>query len=771
MTHAILITQCLQNDFVQPLGRHDPIPNRLHVGYDEARRLMGDTPDEGPVALTMRWAYEQPADELTIIHIRDWHDPADPFQAEHLRQFGPHCLRETAGAAFAFPEADPVRPVTVIDSLNLNDFVGTSLAQMLAPFEGRPVKAGLVGVWTEAKITFLAYDLRTRYPQFELAVCSALTASSSRAHHFMALEQLSRLLGVTVYSSIGEFTRFLSGAPVEIPLPAPGHAGRPEIVIEGETEIEKTDRELIRYLFRDCRRVDLTVFGGGFSGNLVLGSESIDLHGHKQAPHVVKIGPQGPIGQERTAFEQIEGVLGNSAPRIAEFADSGGRGGLKYRYAAMGAGFADTFQTLYCAGLARDKVEQVLTTVFKEQLGRLYAAATREKCNLLDYYAFSPAWSSNVRRRVEAILGAPAADATLRLPGGGETPNVCLFYEQELEQVLPLASGSAYYAFVHGDLNGANIIIDGHENVWLIDFFHTHRGHVLRDLIKLENDLLYIFTPVNNAAGLAEARRLTDRLLRVQDLGRPLPEVETSGLTRPEMRRAYETIRFMRSFYPELVQENRAPLQLLIAQLRYAVHNLSFDESNEWQKQWALYTAGWCSAQVAQRLKEQGPLRIDWLDRQHTGPGRLGLTLLPGRKDYGRSLAEDVQTLKVEGVSHVVCLLTKNEFNVYGVDDLLDAYQQAGLVARHLPILDQGVCSQAEMAGLVHWLDEQLADGAGVLVHCVGGLGRSGLVSACYLKSKGISAADAIAEVRRTRSPRAIETEGQEAFIEGFNAT
>jgi hypothetical protein len=47
MTHAILITQCLQNDFVQPLGRHDPITNRLHVGYDEARRLMGDTPDEG----------------------------------------------------------------------------------------------------------------------------------------------------------------------------------------------------------------------------------------------------------------------------------------------------------------------------------------------------------------------------------------------------------------------------------------------------------------------------------------------------------------------------------------------------------------------------------------------------------------------------------------------------------------------------------------------------------------------------------------------------
>ena len=227
MTHALLITQCLQNDFVQPLERYNPLPNLLHVGFEEARRLMGPNPAEGPVALTMQWAYDQPAADLTIIHIRDWHDPTDPFQAEHLRQFGPHCLIGTPGADFAFVETQPDRPVTVIDSFSLNDFVETSLAEVLAPLAGQPVRVGLVGVWTEAKITFLAYDLRTRYPQMQLAVCSALTASSSRAHHFMALDQLSRLLGVKIFSSIGEFTDFLSNTPVEIPLPLPKHADPP----------------------------------------------------------------------------------------------------------------------------------------------------------------------------------------------------------------------------------------------------------------------------------------------------------------------------------------------------------------------------------------------------------------------------------------------------------------------------------------------------------------------------------------------------------------
>lgn len=768
MPHSILITQCLQNDFVKPLSRYEALPNMLHVGFDEARRLMGANPNEGPVALIMQWAYQQPADKLTIIHIRDWHDPNDPFQAEHFRQFGSHCVVNTEGAQFAFPQPNLDRPVLTIDSPGLNDFVGTALAEHLESFVDQPVKVGSVGVWTEAKITFLAYDLRTRYPDMQLAVCSALTASSSRAHHFMALEQLERLLGVAIYPSIGEFTRFLSDTPVEIPLPTPSHADWPEIRMEGIDEINDTDRNLIRYLFRDCRRVQLRVLDGGFSGNLVLGSESVDLHGHQQVPHVVKIGPQSPIGQERAAFEQIEEVLGNTAPHIAEFADSGGRGALKYRYAAMGGSFSSTFQKLYCAGLSRGKTEYYLATVFREQLGRFYKAATLERVNLLEYYWFKPDWAPHVRKLVENVLGGPADETTLRLPTGHEFPNPYLFYKQDLAEVLPLATGSCYFSYIHGDLNGANIIIDAHDNVWLIDFFHTHRGHILKDLIKLENDLLYIFTPVNNADDLAQALRLTDCLLQVEDLRRPLPDVETTGLTHPEMRRAYETICFLRSFYPLLVHNDRNPLQLFIGQLRYAAHTLAFDESNAWQKQWALYTAGWCSAQITKRLKECGPLRVDWLDQRYTGVGRLGLTILPGRKDYSRSLPDDLAAMKAQGVSHVVPLLTDNEFSAYGIDDLLDAYKHAGFVTRRLPILDQSVCSPAAMRMLVQWLTDNLAEGANIMIHCVGGLGRSGLVAACYLTSKGLDAEAAIEEVRRVRSPRAVESAAQEAFIRNF---
>ena len=63
---AILITQCLQNDFVKPIGKYDSIPNLLHIGYDESKRLMGINPVEGPVARVMNWAYDQSPDEMRI---------------------------------------------------------------------------------------------------------------------------------------------------------------------------------------------------------------------------------------------------------------------------------------------------------------------------------------------------------------------------------------------------------------------------------------------------------------------------------------------------------------------------------------------------------------------------------------------------------------------------------------------------------------------------------------------------------------------------------
>ena len=637
-----------------------------------------------------------------------------------------------------------------------------------------------MGVWTEAKVSFLAYELRTRFPDAEIAVCSALAASASRNGHFLALQQLRNLLGIRIIDSVGGFVDFLGGKLDEAPLQVTG-GFQPAMEFAGELAPGDVDKQLLAYLFRDCSTVRAKALSGGFSGNLVLACDGTDRERRRQVPHVVKIGARDPIGRERAAFEQIEQVLGNSAPRITDFADWGERGAIKYRYAAMGGGVANTFQRLYCEGLPQADINQILDTVFGEQLARLYSAPEREAVDLFDYYEFNPKWAPGVRKRVEALLGTQADGATLALPGGVAAPNICNFYESALAKLPRQTGRSWWFAHVHGDLNGANIILDAHRNVWLIDFFHTHRGHILKDLAKLENDLLFIWTPLNSAQDLAAATRLTDALLDVRDLAGVLPAALPGELSKglrnaqygaavadgaaPALARAWETIRKLRGFYPALLDSDRDPLQLLIAQLRYAVHTLGFDECNHWQKLWALYTAGHAAARIERQLMLSGPLRVDWLT---PALPNLGITLMPGRRDYQRDLAADLASLKAAGVTHLLTLATPDELAARGVELLAEGAAATGLVYRHDALLDQRATTPELMHDIARWLDAALAQNGKVAVHCVAGLGRSGMVAASYLARGGLSADAAIRLVRERRSPRAVETAVQEAFVQAY---
>ena len=120
------------------------------------------------------------------------------------------------------------------------------------------------------------------------------------------------------------------------------------------------------------------------------------------------------------------------------------------------------------------------------------------------------------------------------------------------------------------------------------------------------------------------------------------------------------------------------------------------------------------------------------------------------------------------GATHVVPLLTDDEMWQFGVAELIGKYEEAGLSVKRMPILDQGVSSREEMDDLVSWLEDSTSKGASVVVHCVGGLGRAGLVAGSFLKARGLDAADAIAEVRRVRTARALESAVQEEFVHNY---
>ncbi len=764
MTDAILFTQCLQNDFVQLIDRYDSLPNLLHVGHSESMRLLGERIEEGPVQAVMTWAYETPQGQLSIIHIRDWHDASDPGQAEHLRQFGDHCLRDTKGAQFVFAQSvsNPGRHI-VVDASGLNDFVDTKLDEVLRPWKNQPFRAGIMGVWTEAKVLFLAYDLRTRYPLADIGVCSALTASSSRANHFIALDQLKNVLGVQVFASVGDFTGWLAGSIPALRKASHARIDTAHLQFEDGSNPSETDKQILLYLFRDCNEVRLNSLDGGFSGNVVMRASSVDLLGHGQVPSVIKIGPRQLIAAERTSFERIQEVMGNSAPTIVDFAEIGERGGIKYRYAAMLGGKVQTFQDLYEKGLPEDEIAAVLDVVFRRQLGRLYEAARLEKLDLLAYYDFKPKYAASVRRKVEELLGGPAVGTAVDILPGAAVSNPCVFYEDDLAHLREENAASHYTAYVHGDLNGRNIIIDGQKNVWLIDFFHTQPGHVLRDLLKLENDVLYIFTKLHSESDLETACAMSKALLEVGDLAAFPPE-DDRWMRLPELARAFRTIRVLRRIGAELVQTDRDPYQIHVGLLRYAMHTLSFDESSPLQRRWALYSGAACVDKVRRHLENSKRLRIDFLPAGKQ-EGRIGLTILPGRRDRDRSMKEDLAEIARSGIKSVLSLVTPAELEFYGVPNLVREMEAIGLEVMQLPIADQGIPTREESRTAGAWMCEKIAKGD-VLIHCVGGLGRSGLLAAVHLVlNENLRPEDALAVVREARSPRAVETKAQEELI------
>lgn len=159
-------------------------------------------------------------------------------------------------------------------------------------------------------------------------------------------------------------------------------------------------------------------------------------------------------------------------------------------------------------------------------------------------------------------------------------------------------------------------------------------------------------------------------------------------------------------------------------------------------------------------------------------PGRLLVGEYPG--SASRAAAMDrLRRFMQAGVSCFVDLTVPGELPPY--EPLLPVETPGGrtVAYRREPIPDHGVPAGREaMRQVIATIDEALAEGHVVYLHCRAGIGRSALVAGCWLASRRDSTGRAIAELqacwrqsaRSADWPRVPETVEQAAFLEGWPA-
>ena len=133
------------------------------------------------------------------------------------------------------------------------------------------------------------------------------------------------------------------------------------------------------------------------------------------------------------------------------------------------------------------------------------------------------------------------------------------------------------------------------------------------------------------------------------------------------------------------------------------------------------------------------------------GAGRIGIMPLPDE--------ESIQDIADWGATLVVSMTTPREMD----GPLAPHLAPRGIAWEHLPIVDFGAPqsdTQREWTRIAPAIIARIAAGEGVIVHCRGGCGRSGMIALRLLVEMGEQPEVALSRLRAVR-PCAVETREQ----------
>jgi protein-tyrosine phosphatase len=149
-------------------------------------------------------------------------------------------------------------------------------------------------------------------------------------------------------------------------------------------------------------------------------------------------------------------------------------------------------------------------------------------------------------------------------------------------------------------------------------------------------------------------------------------------------------------------------------------------------------------------------------------PGRLALAARPRGGDW---LKDEIASWRRAGIDAALSLLTPEEEHDLDLTAEGREAKAHGIEFVSFPIPDrEAPSSEAGLASALEILDRDLSSGKNVLVHCRQGVGRTGMVAACLLVSRGFAPEAAVGTVSAARGAPVPETSEQRHWIDRYAA-
>ncbi len=335
----------------------------------------------------------------------------------------------------------------------------------------------------------------------------------------------------------------------------------------GELEVEF--RDMLRRLFPGADHLFIHPMQAGQSGAGVLEVEPTYPDG-VGAACIVKFGKKDKIQRESSNYEEfVKNFAGAQSSTQLSAVCQRRMGAIRYQLVGTAMDRVTDFGDYYAQHTVPEITEGLLNNLLHVTCGLWYdnRKQHRRRTDLISLYseALSIEWDK-VEAAIAAVEGKRIRNGQIEFIGlsGIYTEPLAWIKSKEHQYYV-----NAWHSTTHGDLNQHNILVAEDGQCWLIDFYRTGPGHILRDVVELEATIKLSLTPLPD---LEVYHQLERALLLATDSDKvALPDPSDP------LYKVLAVIVYLRRFAESLSGRNRDLREYNVALLMQALKMLSLD--------------------------------------------------------------------------------------------------------------------------------------------------------------------------------------------------